>query len=177
VPRLHIAPSPCQAVVISPYDQTLFPEFKQIFEPQPEGSPSAEIPLTVVLENRSEKAITGLSYRWRKLDQSGKVRNHTTSSDSYLMDIFRAVAEPGSCHLIGPSGSLDELLWQGSVQKTAPCTTLFTGCNGDFATVTCREENSYKTDWPDRSFNFEEHTPHERLGSRPRPCRRAVTCP
>jgi len=70
----------------------------------------AELPLTLVLENRYDKAITGLSYRWRKLDRSGKVRNKTVSTDSYRVDVFRAVAEPGSRHLIGPSGSLDQAM-------------------------------------------------------------------
>jgi hypothetical protein len=70
----------------------------------------AEIPLTLVLENRSQKAITALSYRWRKLDKSGNVRNQTVSSDSYRVDVFRAIAEPGSRHLIGPSGILDEAM-------------------------------------------------------------------
>ncbi|HLK07808.1 MAG TPA: hypothetical protein VKV30_07705 [Candidatus Angelobacter sp.] len=117
VRRLHITPSPCPEVVITPFDEAFHREFKQIFEPQPESSPlryfvrdRAELPLTVVLENRSEKAITGLSYRWRKLDRSGKVRNQTVSSDSYRVDVFRAVAEPGSRHLIGPSGSLDQAM-------------------------------------------------------------------
>jgi len=117
VPPLHITPSPCPDVVITPFDKALYPEFNPIFEPQPESSPlryfardSAELLLSLVLENRSEKAITGLSYRWRKLDRSGKVRNHTVSSDSYRVDVFRAVAEPGSRHLIGPSGSLDQAM-------------------------------------------------------------------
>jgi len=117
VPPLRITPSPCPDVVVTPFDEALHPEFKPIFEPQPESSPlryfardPAELPLTLVLENRSEKAITGLSYRWRKLDRSGKVRNHTVSSDSYRIDTFRAVAEPGSRHLIGPSGRLDEAM-------------------------------------------------------------------
>ena len=70
----------------------------------------AEILLTLVLENRSEKAITGLSYRWRKLDRSGKVRNHMVFSDSYRVDEFRAVAAPGSCHLLGPAGALDQAM-------------------------------------------------------------------
>jgi hypothetical protein len=117
VPQLHIAPSPSPDVAITPYDQALFPKFKQIFEPAPENSPlchlardHAEAPLTLVLENRSEKAITGLSYRWRNLEASGKVRNHTVSSDSYLVDVFRPVAVPGSRHLIGPAGALDEAM-------------------------------------------------------------------
>jgi hypothetical protein len=117
VPRLNIVPSPCPQVVVTPYDEARFPKFKQIFEPQAEDSPlryfardTGEIPVTVVLENTSEKAITGLSYRWRKLDQSGKLRDHRVSSDSYFVDVFRAVATPGSRHLIGPSGSLDEAM-------------------------------------------------------------------
>jgi len=117
VTPLHITPSPCPDVVVTPFDGALFPKFKLVFEPQPDGSPlhhfardPAELPLTIVLENRSEKAITGLSYRWRKLDKSGKVRNQTVSTDSYRVEVFRAVAEPGSRHLIGPSGSLDEAM-------------------------------------------------------------------
>ena len=117
MPRLNIVPSPCPEVVITPFDEVLYPEFKQIFEPQPESSrlryfarDPAEMPLTLVLENRSEKAITGLSYRWRKLDKSGKTRNQTACSDSYLVDVFRAVAEPGSRHLIGPAGTVDQTM-------------------------------------------------------------------
>jgi hypothetical protein len=117
VPQLNIAQSPCPEVALTPYEGNLFPKFKQIFEPAPESSPlrhfardPAEVALTLVLENRSEKAITGLSYRWRKLERSGQVRNHTVSSDSYLVDVFRAVAAPGSRHLIGPSGALDEAM-------------------------------------------------------------------
>jgi hypothetical protein len=114
---LKIVPSPSSQVAITLFDEVLFPRFKPIFLPQPEDSPlryfvrdPAEIPLTLVLENRSEKAITGLRYRWRKLDQSGKVRNHSVSSDSYWIDVFRPVAAPGSRHLIAPSGSLDEAM-------------------------------------------------------------------
>jgi hypothetical protein len=117
VSRLYIAPSPCPDVVFTPFDEALHPEFKQVFEPQLESSAlryfargPAELPLTLVLENRSKKAITGLSYRWRKLDASGKVHNHTASSDSYFVDVFRPVAAPASRHLIGPSGILDEAM-------------------------------------------------------------------
>jgi hypothetical protein len=117
VPQLHISPSPCPDVVITSFDEALHPEFKRIFELQFESSPlrpfardPAEIPLTLVLENRSQKAITALSYRWQKLDKSGNVRNQTVSSDSYRVDVFRAIAEPGSRHLIGPSGILDEAM-------------------------------------------------------------------
>lgn len=115
--RLYIAPSPCPDVVITPFDEALHPEFKQVFEPQLESSAlryfargPAELPLTLVLENRSKKAITGLSYRWRKLDASGKIYNQTARSDSYFVDVFRSIAAPASRHLIGPSGMLDEAM-------------------------------------------------------------------
>jgi hypothetical protein len=117
VRQLNVVPSPSSRVVVTPFDGALFPCFKPLFVLQPEDSPlryfsrdPAEIPLTLVLENRSEKAITGLSYRWRKLDASGKIHNHTASSDSYFVDVFRPVAAPGSRHLIGPSGNTDEAM-------------------------------------------------------------------
>jgi hypothetical protein len=88
VPRLNIVPSPCPEVAVTPYDQALFPKFQQIFETPAASSPllyfhrdAEQAALAVVLENQSEKAITGLRYRWRFLDRSGKVRNHTASSD------------------------------------------------------------------------------------------------
>jgi hypothetical protein len=77
---LKVIPSPSSQVAITPFDETLYPAFKKIFEPQPEDSrlrhfarDPSEIPLSLVLENRSEKAITGLSYRWRKLEGSGNL--------------------------------------------------------------------------------------------------------
>ncbi len=115
--RLKVVPSPSSQVAIIPFEAALFPKFKQLFEPHPESSPlryfardPAEIPLTLVLENRSGKAITGLSYRWRKLDASGKIYNQTARSDSYFVDVFRSIAAPASRHLIGPSGMLDEAM-------------------------------------------------------------------
>jgi hypothetical protein len=117
VRQLNVVPSPSPRVVVTPFDGALFPRFKPLFVLQPEDSPlryftrdPAEIPHTLVLENRSDKAITGLRYHWRKLDASGKVRNHMVSSDSYFVDVFRPVAAPGSRHLIGPSGSIDEAM-------------------------------------------------------------------
>ena len=134
---LKVVPSPSSQVAITLFEGNLFPKFKLLFERQSEDSPlryfardPAELPLTLVLENRSEKPITGLSYRWRKLDESGKVRNHTASSDSYFVDVFRAVAEPGSRHLIGPSGSLDEAMLD-YVLAGGPCVMARTGGSQD----------------------------------------------
>jgi len=64
----------------------------------------------VVLENRSVKAITGLAYRWVTVDQSGRSQPRTVFSDSYMVDVYQAVAEPGSRLLITPSGMLHETL-------------------------------------------------------------------
>jgi hypothetical protein len=150
---LTLIPSPSSQVPITLFDGTLFPKFKLVFEPQPEGSPlryfarePAEIPLSVVLENRSQKAITGLSYRWRKLDVSGKTHNHIACSDSYFVDVFRPVAAPGSRHLIGPSGRLDEamldhaqaggsFIWEQNRRDNAPSPT---NSGGDFRNRSCR---------------------------------------
>lgn len=115
VPRLNIIPSPSAEVVITPYGEATFPEFRQIFEAVPEDSPlrhfardPAEAAVSIVLENRSDKAITAWRFRWRRTDQAGKLRSSTASGDSYMTDVFRAVAEPGSRHLVGPSGTLDK---------------------------------------------------------------------
>lgn len=115
--RLHILPSPSADVVLTRYEEAAFPTFSQLFEPPSASSPlrhlardREEAPSAIVLENRSEKAITGLRCRWRMTDESGQHRTNTVSSDSYMVDVYRAVAEPGSRHLITPSGSLDETL-------------------------------------------------------------------
>ena len=67
-----------------------------------------EAAIALVIENRSEKAITALRWRWLKSDASGNIRNNTCSSDSYMVDVFRAVVEPGSRRLISRSANLDE---------------------------------------------------------------------
>jgi hypothetical protein len=117
VSRLIVLPSPSPAVVLNRYEGAVFKEFGQLFEPPLSSSPlrhlardPQEASFVVVLENRSEKAITGLRYRWEMTWESGNRRSHTTSGDSYAVDVYRAVAEPGSRHLISPSGSVDETL-------------------------------------------------------------------
>jgi hypothetical protein len=113
--QFKIVPSPCPDLVLTRYDATLFPQFKPIFDKQDETSPlrhlavdPEEAALALVLENRSAKAITALRWRWLKADASGSIRNNTCSSDSYTVDVFRAVVEPGSRRLISPSANLDE---------------------------------------------------------------------
>lgn len=114
--RLNIAPSPNAEIVLCRYNEAAHPKFRCLFEASsdsrlvhwardPEEASSA-----VVLENRSEKAITGLRYRWVLTDAVGDQRTHMISNDSYMVDVFRAVADPGSRRLISPSGSVDEAL-------------------------------------------------------------------
>jgi hypothetical protein len=116
VPRLKIVPSPSTDVCLTPYDPATFPKFQQIFDANKFSPlyhfarPAEEASVTLVLENRSVKAITGLAYRWTALDQSGHSQARTCFSDSYMVDVYRAVAEPGSRHLVSPSTMLDEAL-------------------------------------------------------------------
>ena len=119
MPRLKIVPSPSAEVALTPYDGTAFPKFQQLFDVHAASAPLArlarepqEASVAVVLENRSIKAITGLAYRWVTVDQSGRSQPRTVFSDSYMVDVYRAVAEPGSRHLVTPSGMLDEALIQ-----------------------------------------------------------------
>jgi hypothetical protein len=67
-----------------------------------------EASVAIVFENRSEKPITAWHYQWQITDASGRRRPHIFSSDSYAVDVFRPVAEPGSCSLITPSGSINQ---------------------------------------------------------------------
>jgi hypothetical protein len=77
--RLNLVPSPHPEVVVSRYDEALFLEFRPLFERteaprfMPPGfrhDPS-QASTVVVLENRSEKAITALRYRW----DTGRIRH------------------------------------------------------------------------------------------------------
>lgn len=115
--RLNILPSPSAAIHLTRYEETSFPKFSELFHPVAAQSALShlardpnEAESSVVFENRSENAVTALRYRWRMIDELGKETTHTASSDSYTVDIYRPVAEPGSRHLIGPSGMLDEAL-------------------------------------------------------------------
>jgi hypothetical protein len=116
--QLNILPSPSPAVVIRRYEKGAFPRFDQLFETPSASSPlhhiardPQEASVSVVLENRSEKSITAWRYRWETQDVSGKRRTNTCSNDSYAVEVYRAIAEPGSHHLISAtSGSVNETL-------------------------------------------------------------------
>lgn len=113
--RVNILPSPSEEIFLTRYEEAAFPKFGELFKADSSSSPlrllaldPEEASAAIVLENRSERAVTALRYRWGTIDESGKHRSRTVSSDSYMVDIYSAVAEPGSRHLISPSGSVDE---------------------------------------------------------------------
>ena len=113
--QFNIHPSPSPDVVVAQYDEVAFSKFRPLFENPPESSPLHHLTLdpkeagvAVVLENRSQKAITALRYRLVITDESGKQRTHTHSGDSYKTDVYRPIVEPGSSQVITPSGSVSE---------------------------------------------------------------------
>jgi hypothetical protein len=115
VRRLNISPSPTPRVILNRYEKSLFPDFDQLFETPFPSSPMChfarepeEASVAIVFENRSEKPITAWRYQWQIIDVSGRRRTHTASGDSYAVDVFRPVAEPESCFLITPSGSINQ---------------------------------------------------------------------
>lgn len=115
--RFDILPSPTAAIVLNRYERLLFPIFDELFETASPSSPIfhiarvlQEAAVAVVLENRSDKAITAWRFLWRLTDSFGKQHPITMSGDSYAVDVFRPVAEPASRHLVTPSGCVSEAL-------------------------------------------------------------------
>jgi hypothetical protein len=118
MPRTNLLPSPCAEIVLSAYEEGAFPKFAELF--QAFSSPSSllrhlafdpdEASAAIVLDNQSAKAVSALRYRWGITDESGKQIDRTTSSDSYMVDVYRAVAVPGSRHLISPTKNVDDAL-------------------------------------------------------------------
>jgi hypothetical protein len=115
--QLHIRPSPTPAVVLDRYEMEAFPAFAPLFEIPTASSPlrhfardPEEASISVVLENRSGKAITAWRYQWEITDAAGNRQTQASSSDSDAVDVFRAIAEPGSRHLISPSASVNDAL-------------------------------------------------------------------
>ena len=111
---LRIAASPSQDIVLTPYEGSVFPKFKQLFEVSLSPPLSflaldpAEAPTALVLENRSSRAVTSLCYRWIAVDSSGKESAHRVTSDSYMVDVYRPVVEALGRRLITQSKVVDE---------------------------------------------------------------------
>src|SRR5277367_5778971 len=113
--QLDVLPSPSPEVVLYRYDAAAFPAFAPLFEATADSSPlrhfardPQEATISIVLENRSQKALTAWRHRWVTTDAAGDRRTRISSGDSYGVDVFRPVAAPGSRHLISPSASVDE---------------------------------------------------------------------
>jgi hypothetical protein len=115
--QLDIFPSPSPAVVLHHYDAAAFPVFAALFETIADSSPLRHLAhdpqdasISIVVENRSDKAITAWRYQWVTTDAAGDRRTHISSGDSYGTDVFRPVATSGSRHLISPSANVDDAL-------------------------------------------------------------------
>lgn len=115
--RLKLIPSPSDYVALTPYRDGDFPTFRKIFEEMQHDSPLrhfAQNPkaaeTAMVIENRSEKEITALRYRWTFVDAEGKARKKTTASDSYKVDVYRPVISSESRILVTQIGSVNETL-------------------------------------------------------------------
>lgn len=115
--RLNIVPSRSPDVALTRYDEASFPEFHPLFEsaeitrlPQFLLLDRNDAQTAVVLENRSEKAITALKYRWVMVDNIGEQRSRTTTSDSYGASVFQAVMATGERQIISGRGTVSKSL-------------------------------------------------------------------
>ena len=115
--RLKLIPSPSDYVALTLYRDGDFPTFRKIFEEMQHDSPLqhfAQDPeaaaTAMVIENRSEKEITALRYRWTFVDAAGKARKSIASSDSYKVDVYRPVISSESKLLVTQTGSVTEAL-------------------------------------------------------------------
>jgi hypothetical protein len=113
--RFNVVPSPSEHVVVTKYEDSVFPKFQQLFEVPPEHSrlkflalDPAESSTALVIENRSGNAITAFCYRWIRADSSGKQRPHKFTSDSYMVDVYRPVMPAGARVLLTQSGIVNE---------------------------------------------------------------------
>ena len=113
--RLKLIPSPSDDVALTPYRDGDFPTFRKIFEEMQHDSPLrpfAQNPkaaeTAIVIENRSEKEMTALRYRWTFVDAEGKTRKNIASNDSYKVDVYRPVISPESRILVTQIGCVSE---------------------------------------------------------------------
>ncbi len=107
--------SPSPELVVTRYDSALFPKFRVVFDARSrEGAfrliaqPPEEAGRAVVIENRCDKDVTALRYRWLVTAENGKERKHTVTSDSYMVDVYQPVLKPHDRKLISPSATVDE---------------------------------------------------------------------
>jgi len=61
-----------------------------------------------VMENRADKDVTALRYRWMMTFEDGNVRKRTVSSDGYMVDVYHPVLKAEDCKSICPSMTVEE---------------------------------------------------------------------
>lgn len=117
--RIQIVPSPCADVVLSSYEGSTFPIFKEILEKADRknsglrqlGLVPEEASVAVILENRSAKDITALRFGWAFEVESGESDPREDSYDTYRSLPLRSVVRADSCQFIVPSGRLHDALY------------------------------------------------------------------
>lgn len=112
-----VSPSPSFKIVLGRYDAASFPKLRVIFEEQSNESPLRllaqprdEAEYAVVMENFADKDVTALHYQWVMTDENRKMRKHTVSSDSYMVDVHYPVLRAGDRMLICRGGSVNDSL-------------------------------------------------------------------
>lgn len=110
-----VSTSPSPKILLKRYDAASFPKFGIIFNEQNNKTPLRllsqrpdEAENAVVMENRADKDVTALSYQWVITAEDGKVRRHTVSSDSYMVDVYDPVLRAGDRKLVCRNIILDE---------------------------------------------------------------------
>jgi len=115
--EFSVAPSPVSDIVLSRYDAGTWPSFAVIFDsPSPENplqflaQPAEEADRSAVMENRGERDITALCYRWLTTTQDGETLPHSFFSDSYPASVYHPVLKAQDRKLITRSMTVDESL-------------------------------------------------------------------
>src|SRR5581483_6846809 len=113
--QFSFVPSPSPDAVLSRYDAERFPMFQCLFESVEADSPLVglsrdprQAEFALVLENKSQKDITALRYRWTLTKLGEHVPPSICSSDSYLVGGYHPVLAAGERKLINPSGSINQ---------------------------------------------------------------------
>lgn len=105
-----VGESPSPDLKLIRYEKRSFPKFESFWTGAlgPLTGPIEENAYAVVLSNSSDRDLTALRFEWIVTEVDGERRPRTVSSDSYMVDAYRAVLSPGDRMLICPSTSIRE---------------------------------------------------------------------
>jgi hypothetical protein len=110
--EFSITPSPQPEIFVQKYDAAHYPKFHDVFETDSVlgalNQDPKEAVWAVVIENDSDRDLTALRYRYISTLEDGKEQNHTHSSDSYMVDVFRPVLKRADRALITRSTQVHE---------------------------------------------------------------------